>query len=34
MVPHGKTKLETGDHLTILADLDSLPEIEALLEKW
>ena len=34
IVPHGTTKLETGDHLTILGNLDSLPELEELLEKW
>ncbi|HKI54208.1 MAG TPA: cation:proton antiporter [Anaerolineales bacterium] len=34
IVPHGTTKLATGDHLTILGNLDSLPELEALLEKW
>lgn len=34
LIPHGTTKLETGDHLTILGNLDSLPELEELLEKW
>lgn len=34
IVPHGTTKLETGDHLTVLGNLDSLPELEELLEKW
>jgi Kef-type K+ transport system membrane component KefB/Trk K+ transport system NAD-binding subunit len=34
MIPHGTTKLATGDHLTILGNLDSLPELEDLLEKW
>lgn len=34
IVPHGTTKLATGDHVTILANLDTLPELEALLEKW
>jgi Trk K+ transport system NAD-binding subunit len=34
LIPHGTTKIETGDHLTILGNLDSLPELEQLLEKW
>jgi len=34
LIPHGTTKLETGDHLTILGNLDSLPELEQLLESW
>jgi Kef-type K+ transport system membrane component KefB/Trk K+ transport system NAD-binding subunit len=34
LVPHGTTKLASGDHLTILANLESLPELEELLEKW
>ena len=34
IVPHGTTKIATGDHLTILGSLDSLPELEELLEKW
>jgi Trk K+ transport system NAD-binding subunit len=34
MIPHGTTKLATGDHLTILGSLDSLPAVEDLLEKW
>ncbi len=34
LIPHGTTKLETGDHLTILGNLESLPELEELLEKW
>ncbi|HKJ40238.1 MAG TPA: cation:proton antiporter, partial [Anaerolineales bacterium] len=34
IVPHGTTKLETGDHLTVLGNLDSLPALEELLEKW
>ena len=32
IVPHGTTKLVTGDHLTILGDLESLPNLEQLLE--
>ena len=34
IVPRGITKIETGDHITILANLDSLPELEELLERW
>jgi len=34
IVPHGTTKIETGDHVTILGSLDSMPELEELLEKW
>ena len=34
LIPHGTTKLETGDHLTILGNLDSLPELEQILESW
>jgi Trk K+ transport system NAD-binding subunit len=34
MIPHGTTKLATGDHLTILGNLDSLPALEDLLERW
>ena len=34
IVPHGTTKLATGDHLTILGNLESLPELEHLLESW
>lgn len=34
MIPHGTTKLATGDHLTILGSLDSLPDLENLLENW
>jgi len=34
IVPHGTTKLATGDHLTILGNLDSLPVLEELLERW
>jgi Trk K+ transport system NAD-binding subunit len=32
IVPHGTTKLATGDHLTIIGNLDSLSELEHLLE--
>lgn len=34
IVPHGTTKLSTGDHLTILGNVDSLPKLEELLERW
>jgi len=34
IVPHGTTKLATGDHLTILGNLDSLPMLEELIERW
>jgi Trk K+ transport system NAD-binding subunit len=34
LIPHGTTKLEAGDHLTILGNIESLPEIEELLENW
>ena len=34
LIPHGTTKLAAGDHLTILGSLESLPELEELLEKW
>ena len=34
IVPRGATKIETGDHITILANLDSLPGLEELLERW
>jgi Trk K+ transport system NAD-binding subunit len=34
IIPHGTTKLATGDHLTILGNLDSLTELEEMLEKW
>jgi Kef-type K+ transport system membrane component KefB/Trk K+ transport system NAD-binding subunit len=33
VVPHGTTKLVTGDHLTIIGNLDSLSELEHLLER-
>jgi len=34
IVPHGTTKLVTGDHLTILGNIESLPELEEMLESW
>jgi Kef-type K+ transport system membrane component KefB/Trk K+ transport system NAD-binding subunit len=34
IVPHGTTKLITGDHLTVLGDINTLPEIEDWLEGW
>ncbi|HEY5731389.1 MAG TPA: TrkA C-terminal domain-containing protein [Anaerolineales bacterium] len=34
LIPYGTTKLATGDHLTIIGNLESLPELEKLLEKW
>jgi len=34
IVPHGTTKLITGDHLTVLGDLKTLPEVEDWLEGW
>jgi len=34
IVPHGTTKLVVGDHLTILGNIDSLPELEEILESW
>lgn len=33
IVPHGTTKLSTGDRLTILGNLDSLSVLEELLER-
>ncbi len=32
IVPHGTTKLATGDHLTILGNLNTLSDLEALIE--
>ncbi len=34
IVPHGTTKLATGDHLTVLGDVDALSRIEKWLEGW
>ena len=34
IVPHGTTKLATGDHLTILGEIDSLSTVEEWLEGW
>lgn len=34
IVPHGTTKLFTGDRLTMIGELDSLPSVEAWLEGW
>jgi len=34
IVPHGTTKLVAGDHLTVLGNIDSLPELEDILESW
>jgi len=34
IVPHGTTRLATGDHLTVLGDLQTLPEVESWLEGW
>ena len=34
IVPHGTTKLATGDHLTILGEIDSLSTIGEWLEGW
>jgi len=34
IVPHGTTKLATGDHLTVLGDLNALTSLEAWLEGW
>jgi Kef-type K+ transport system membrane component KefB/Trk K+ transport system NAD-binding subunit len=34
IVPHGTTKLVTGDHLTVLGDLDTLSHFEGWLEGW
>jgi len=34
IVPHGTTKLETGDHLTVLGDIDALSSVGELLEGW
>jgi len=34
IVPHGTTKLATGDHLTVLGDIDSLSTMEEWLEGW
>jgi Trk K+ transport system NAD-binding subunit len=34
IVPHGTTKLVTGDHLTIIGNIETLPELEQLLERW
>ena len=34
IVPHGTTKLVTGDHLTIVGNIETLPELEQLLERW
>jgi len=34
IVPHGTTKLTTGDHLTVLGDIDALTRIESWLEGW
>jgi len=34
IVPHGTTKLVTGDHLTVLGDLETLPDVESWLEGW
>ena len=34
IIPHGTTKLATGDHLTVIGNIDSLPALEELLESW
>ena len=34
IIPHGTTKLATGDHLTILGEIDSLAKIGEWLEGW
>jgi len=34
IVPHGTTKLETGDHLTVLGDIEALSSVGELLEGW
>ena len=34
IVPHGTTKLATGDHLTILGEIDSLSTVGEWLEGW
>ncbi len=34
IVPHGTTKLVTGDHLTVLGDVEALARIETWLEGW
>jgi len=34
IIPHGTTKLATGDHLTILGNIETLPELEEILENW
>ena len=34
LIPRGATKLATGDHLTIVGNIGSMPELEELLEKW
>jgi len=34
IVPHGTTRLTTGDHLTVLGDVDALTRVETWLEGW
>ena len=34
IIPHGTTKLVTGDHLTVLGEIDSLSTMEEWLEGW
>ncbi|HEX6270934.1 MAG TPA: monovalent cation:proton antiporter family protein [Anaerolineales bacterium] len=34
IVPHGTTRLATGDHLTVLGDLEALSTVEEWLEGW
>jgi len=34
IVPHGTTKLATGDHLTIIGNIETLPGLEQLFEGW